>query len=318
MNLIDIILVIIIGLAIYGGYARGFILGSIELLSWLLGLLIAFCGYPYIAILLEKLFPNIGVWNFPLSFFIALIIARIIFGALANRFLATTSPQAHNNTANKALGTLPGLVNGVIYAAVISALLMAFPFSDALSAKTKESQLAGRFALKVEWLEDKLAPVFDEAISKTMNMLTVEPKSLKSYDLKFTVDNPEVREDLEVKMLLWVNEERAKEGLRPVKADPEMREVARAHSRDMFAKGYFAHMNKENLSPAQRARKAGVRFITAGENLALGPTLQICHEGLMNSPGHRANILNKAYGRLGIGILEGGRHGLMVTQNFRN
>ncbi len=258
------------------------------------------------------------MWNYTLSFFIALIIARIILGTLANRLLATTSSQVHITPANKALGNLPGLVNGVIYAAIISALLMAFPFSDELSAKTRESQLAGRFALKVEWLEHKLAPVFDEAVSKTMNKLTVEPKSLKSYELKFTVNNPKVREDLEAKMLVLVNKERAKEGLQPLKADIEMREVARAHARDMFAKGYFAHMNKENLSPAQRARKAGVRFITAGENLALGPTLQICHEGLMNSPGHRANILHKAYGRLGIGILEGGRHGLMVTQNFKN
>ena len=51
---------------------------------------------------------------------------------------------------------------------------------------------------------------------------------------------------------------------------------------------------------------------------ALGQTLTICHNGLMNSPGHKANILDRSYGRVGIGILDGGMHGLMVTQNFRN
>jgi uncharacterized protein YkwD len=65
-------------------------------------------------------------------------------------------------------------------------------------------------------------------------------------------------------------------------------------------------------------RKAKVRFLAAGENLALGQTLQICHRGLMNSPGHRANILKAAFGRVGIGILDGGFNGLMITQNFRN
>jgi uncharacterized protein YkwD len=65
-------------------------------------------------------------------------------------------------------------------------------------------------------------------------------------------------------------------------------------------------------------RRDGVRFITAGENLALAPTLRIAHRGLMNSPGHRANIMNPSFGRVGIGILEGGSHGLMITQNFRN
>jgi uncharacterized protein YkwD len=64
--------------------------------------------------------------------------------------------------------------------------------------------------------------------------------------------------------------------------------------------------------------KAGVKFRTAGENLALAPTLQLAHTGLMNSPGHRANILRPEFGRLGIGIMDGGYHGIMVSQEFRN
>jgi uncharacterized protein YkwD len=65
-------------------------------------------------------------------------------------------------------------------------------------------------------------------------------------------------------------------------------------------------------------RASGVKYLSAGENLALGQTLSICHTGLMNSPGHRANILDNSYGRVGIGVLDGGMHGLMITQNFRN
>jgi len=47
-------------------------------------------------------------------------------------------------------------------------------------------------------------------------------------------------------------------------------------------------------------------------------SVRIAHAGLMNSPGHRANILRPQFGRVGIGIMDGGVHGLMVTQNFRN
>ena len=65
-------------------------------------------------------------------------------------------------------------------------------------------------------------------------------------------------------------------------------------------------------------KDAHIKFRTAGENLALAPTLQIAHTGLMNSPGHRANILNPAFGRVGIGIMTGGRRGIMVSQEFRN
>jgi uncharacterized protein YkwD len=65
-------------------------------------------------------------------------------------------------------------------------------------------------------------------------------------------------------------------------------------------------------------RDADIHFLTAGENLALAKTLNIAHTGLMNSSGHRANILNKSFGRVGIGIIDGGLYGLMISQEFRN
>ncbi len=67
-----------------------------------------------------------------------------------------------------------------------------------------------------------------------------------------------------------------------------------------------------------RMREANVRFVDAGENLALAPTVQVAHRGLMNSPGHRANILYPQFGRVGIGIMDGGIRGLMISQEFRN
>jgi uncharacterized protein YkwD len=86
----------------------------------------------------------------------------------------------------------------------------------------------------------------------------------------------------------------------------------------MLRRGYFAHVTPEDKDPFDRIREANVRFLTAGENLALAPSLQMAHTGLMKSPGHRANILRPVFGRVGIGIMDGGFRGLMVTQNFRN
>jgi uncharacterized protein YkwD len=119
-------------------------------------------------------------------------------------------------------------------------------------------------------------------------------------------------------MLDLVNEERRAAGLKPLAPDPEMTEVARAHSADMFARGYFAHVSPDGLNPFDRMTRARVTFRAAGENLALAPTLHVAHTGLMNSPGHRANILQPSFGRLGIGIMDGGYRGIMVSQEFRN
>ena len=136
--------------------------------------------------------------------------------------------------------------------------------------------------------------------------------------LPYKVASPRPRPDLEARMLELVNKERMAVGLKPLAPDLELTEVARRHSVDMFARGYFAHDTPEGRDPFERMREANVRFATAGENLALAPTVQVAHRGLMNSPGHRANILHPQFGRVGIGIMDGGIRGLMITQDFRN
>jgi uncharacterized protein YkwD len=146
----------------------------------------------------------------------------------------------------------------------------------------------------------------------------IAPQSTESIALPFRVDESRPRPDLEVRMLQMVNAERVAAGLRPLRADPELTEVARAHSRDMLARGYFSHVSPEGDDPFDRLRAAEVRFLAAGENLALARTLTTAHQGLMQSPGHRANILRPQFGRLGVGVLDAGIHGLMVTQKFRN
>jgi uncharacterized protein YkwD len=61
---------------------------------------------------------------------------------------------------------------------------------------------------------------------------------------------------------------------------------------------------------------AGLAYPLSGENIALAPTAELAHEGLMNSPAYRANILNPGFTRVGIAALRSGEHGLMVTQEF--
>jgi uncharacterized protein YkwD len=145
-----------------------------------------------------------------------------------------------------------------------------------------------------------------------------EPDRHVFYKLNFTVKAPVVRPDLEAQMLMMINKERATEGLRPLVPDPELTVVARKHSIDMFTRGYFSHYTPEQVGPFDRMKEFNLRYIKAGENLSMAPTLGSSHRGLMKSPGHRENIMKGAFGRVGIGIMDGGRYGLMVTQDFRN
>jgi uncharacterized protein YkwD len=318
MNWIDVLLLLIIVFAALGGWSRGFIVSTADLLVWVGSILAGFFAYPYFAALIQKFIPSIGVWTTPLAFLIVVIFSRWILAMIFDRFIYHTPREAHHSTINKFFGLLPGSINGIIWVTFIAALLLAFPLGDKITAEARESKIANEMTVYVEWLDSKLSPVFDSAVNRTINNLTVDPSTTKEVKLSFKVDDAKPRPDLEAKMLELVNAERAKENLLPLKADPELVPVARAHSQDMFSRSYFSHVTPEGKTPADRIRASNVRFLTAGENLALGPTLRICHQGLMNSPGHRANILRPSYGRLGIGILDGGRYGLMITQNFRN
>lgn len=318
MNIIDILLLVIVLLSVLSGWRKGFIVALLDLAVWIGSVVAALFLYRSVAGLIEKYIADLGVWSMPVAFLVVMLLARLLLGFISNRLIYSVEQDTHRHVFNKALGMIPGFISGVINATIVAALLLALPLSENINSRARNSAIAGRLATHVEWLDEKFSPVFDEAVNRSMNKLTVDPKSNESVNLRFSVANPKVREDLEGRMLALVNEERAKHGLSPLKADPELAVVARAHSKDMFARGYFSHVTPEGKTPSDRIRAAKVRFLTAGENLALGQTLNICHQGLMNSPGHRANILEPSYGRLGIGILDGGIYGLMVTQNFRN
>jgi uncharacterized protein YkwD len=318
-NLVDVLLIAVILFSVFGGWARGFILSLLDLVRWLGSLLAGFYLYRPVAELLGQATGWTETWNQPVAFLLVVIAASIIIQLLGNALLRRLPSDVHRKQLNRALGTLPGFASGLITAAILSALLFAVPFSEGLQEKVRESELANRLAVYTEDVESALVPIFDDAIRQTLNRrTTIHPDSNETVELPFKVENPKPRPDLEAQMLELVNRERAAAGLAPVKADPELTEVARRHSDDMFERGYFSHYTPEKKDPFDRMRELNVRFATAGENLAIAPTLQIAHNGLMNSPGHRANILRPEFGRLGIGILDGGRRGLMVTQNFRN
>ncbi len=319
MNIVDVLLVVVILLSVIYGWRRGFILGVLDLLGWALVLIAALRFYQPLAKFLEaRLSLWSEIWNRPIAFTLIAITVGVLVQIAAHTLLSRVPKETHERTVNRIFGLFPGVASGVITAALVAALLLAVPFNESLHERARESSIANRLAVYAQQLEARLHPVFADAVAETLNLLTVQPDSHERVSLPYKVTSARPRPELEARMLELVNKERVANGLRPLAADPELTVVARKHSGDMFSRGYFAHDTPEGLSPFDRMQEGGVSFLTAGENLALAPSLQVAHNGLMNSPGHRANILGKGFGRVGIGILDGGMRGLMVTQNFRN
>ena len=319
INPIDILLVIVILLSVLNGYRRGFVHGVLDLAGWVLSVVAGLRFYQPLARWIGPRFDLWSeAWDQPIAFILVALLVGVVVQAIGYALLRRLPEDIHERRVNQTFGVIPGFINGLIIAAILSALLFAVPLSEGVSARTRESAIVNRLAVYAERLEGQLRPVFGEAIARTLNLLTINPDSNEHVALPFKVENTRPRPDLEKQMLDLVNEERVAAGLNPLQADPEMTEVARRHSADMFARGYFAHDTPEGRTPFDRMRDANVRFLTAGENLALAPTIPVAHTGLMNSPGHRANILRPQFGRVGIGVMDGGMRGLMVSQEFRN
>lgn len=110
-----------------------------------------------------------------------------------------------------------------------------------------------------------------------------------------------------------VNARRAEAGCPPLTLDPRLTRAAQRHSEDMSARGYFAHTTPEGVTFAERIRRAGYPA-PAAENIARGPhSAERVMRLWMNSPGHRANILNCAFTAIGVGL---DRDGWYWTQTF--
>ncbi|TKC09659.1 CvpA family protein [Pedobacter frigoris] len=317
MNWVDVILILILLLSILNSVRSGFILATLELLCWMGSLALSFLLYGPLSSFIDKYIISASPWTAPLSFIVILIGIRILFEVLSRKILSNVSQEDHESTANKLYGILPGLVNGFIWVALLSTLLLLTPITNSTEA-AKDSKISGWSIRKVNWMRDQLSPVFSTLFNQVGSKSEAVVGASESIKLPYKVEHPKVRADLEAEMMVLVNEERKKRRLKPLKADPEIAVPARKHSADMFARGYFSHITPEGLDPFQRIQAEKIIFVTAGENLALAQTLAIAHQGLMNSPGHRKNILRSGFGRLGIGILDGGVYGLMITQNFRN
>ncbi|MCC3380991.1 CAP domain-containing protein [Paenibacillus farraposensis] len=103
-----------------------------------------------------------------------------------------------------------------------------------------------------------------------------------------------------------VNNERSKNGLKPLTSDAKLTEVALAKAKDMSTNNYFSHTSPTYGSPFDMMKKFGVSYTYAGENIAMGQkTPQEVMNAWMNSQGHRENILKPEYTQIGVAYYNG-------------
>lgn len=135
-------------------------------------------------------------------------------------------------------------------------------------------------------------------------------------------DDVPVKDPLEAerRVLALVNRDRGAAGLPPLAWDDRVADVSRAHSEEMRKTKVVAHVSPTTGSAADRIRVAKIKTALVLENVARAYGLGEAHQGLMNSPGHRANLMSGSATHIGIGIVFGeeisGRREIFITQVF--
>jgi len=294
----------------------GLVAAASSLATTLLSFFVGLIFYSYVSRLLvtnASLTKGIAdAVGFLIVVFLSFFVLSIVFSFLRKKFVRVEVPER----IDKIGGALLGCLSFFFIASFTVSLLLSFPTSTVIKDSVRNS-LSGQFLFsRTQGMDNTVKKVFGGAIEDTINFLTVRTGSNESVKLNFRTTSYKLDQKSEKEMLDLVNQERTKVGARKVVLDEELASVARSHAKDMLMRGYFSHYTPEGLSPFDRMAEANIIYQFAGENLAFAPDVTIAMDGLMKSPGHRANILSKDFGRLGIGVLDAGIYGKMFVQEF--
>ena len=191
-----------------------------------------------------------------------------------------------------------------LFTLLVSLIMLIFVFTVSASAATTHTVIKG----DTMW---KIAVKYQVGLSEIKSANT----HIKNPDLIYpgdvlnipTTDSQALAYEKEVVRL--VNIERRANGLADLTYDWQLSRVARYKSQDMRDNRYFSHTSPTYGSPFQMMKSFGISYRSAGENIARGQgTPEAVVRGWMNSPGHRANILNSSFTHIGVGYVSDGKY----------
>lgn len=314
MNWVDLVIIGTLILFSLEALGRPFISELLDLGSFLVAFFMSFRFYNVVAKFFEGNFSIPHGFSKAIGFMASWFLVEAIFYILAALFLAKITRIRFKG--GRFVSVAPALVKSVIFISLILVFIGTFPIQPQIKKAVQQSKI-GSFLLAHSYqLEQPIKNVFGGVTNDSLSFLTIKPKTNEKVDLGFQTSEFKVDEATEQEMIKLVNKERISRGLKALTFGSKLREVGRKHSADMFNRGYFAHYSPEGKSVADRAQETEVEFLVIGENLAFAPSLDLAHQGLMNSEGHRTNILSEDFNKIGVGVMDGGIYGRMFTQVF--
>lgn len=304
------------------GWVRGFVREAMDLAGLILGLALAFRFSGLVGDGLADwlgISPEMG----RLVGGIAIFILIGVGASLGAHFLQRVFTMPGLVLSNRLFGGGLALAWALFVAMLLLSLLVVIPLPDAVGERIDQSNVASALT-DPESIPQRMfhAVAGDRVLEALLNLdeLVGREKVILDEDETLSIppaDAEDLRPDQTAADDIFelLNRSRVEEGLEPLAWSSPLAAVGDDHATEMYVVGYFSHTSAVAGTVADRMAAAGIPFTVVGENLALAATSRTVHQGLMDSPGHRANILGANFTRVGIGVVRGPL-GLMVVQVF--
>lgn len=315
-NYVDLVIIAILIYFASEAFRHGFWVILSDFISFFGSLVLSLRFYGSISEFLKLNFDlNLSMAK-AIGFLMAAIIFESILGYLAGYIVHKLPEKFKKHKLNQLLGIFPGVGEGLVLVSAVLILLIALPIKPQIKNDITESKIGNVLLNKTAVFESAINEVFGGVINDSLTYFTVNPDSGKSIPLDVVSFKLSVDEKAESDMFAKINQERKKLAIPELVLLAPLSGVARSHAKDMWERKYFAHVSPEGKNVGDRLQASKVSYSYAGENLALAPTTVTAHNGLMNSKGHRENILDSRFKKVGVGVIDNGVYGKIFVQVF--
>ena len=311
-----IAIIVIVVYFVIQGMRHGFWVVLADFFAFLGALLIALFGYQYVSGILREYFSLSRSIANALGFVITAILSEAILGYIFGHIVNKIPTKFRDKTTERFASIVPSVGEALVLISFILILAASLPIPPKYKLAINDSVIASNILERTSVVENIFGQVFNDAIEDSLTHLTINPGSTEVISLDVERYEINIDEASQREMFDLVNKERAKKGIPTLRWDEELLPAAHDHANDMWKRKYFGHVSPEGNSVGDRLDGYKVDYMLAGENLALAPTVSLAHTGLMNSEGHRENILETEFGRVAIGVIDNDVYGKLFVQVF--
>ena len=320
--MLDFILGLYLAGLLVRGWVRGFVRELFDLAGLIVGLAVSFRLSGPVGDFLSEAFGATPEWA-RIGAGVALFVIVGVVMSIAAGALTKVMRLPGLNLANRVFGAGLAVAWGVLLIVLLTTLLRALPMPAAVDETMDTSvvitNLAGPDGIAATAFDrlvgdEVLTALGDLEAALGRHRVLLEGDERVEFAAATEADL-EVDDDAARLVFELLNETRASDGVAPLAWSDGLAEVALAHAVEMYTHGYVSHLSPVTGRVDDRVKAAGIRLSTIGENLALAASARAVHDGLVASPGHRANMVNPAFDRVGIAAVKGPL-GVMVVEVF--